>query len=267
MFSKERNSLTRLAVAVLVGSALLGTASVAHAQQLTRSGRQLRDTKSARGVLSMERSALRAHNTPVAQLAMTFTEPVGLGVRSASTASSGKSAGFVAKPLDADGTEWGIYGIRNGASSQAFDVIVFRRHVLVVAENAGITTGFLVFFDRETELVDAVATYDDDVVASIVDYDVDLREVLDPTTESAAEFREALATYAGVALTPTAGDLLPALVGFATEEPPTVSVEGDPDPPDPSTWYCCRSTAGCTSILGGCPGGTTYTSCPCAGSE
>ena len=264
MSADTRNSLTRLAIVVLVGGVMFGVVGAARAQEQTRSDRQPRTAKQVRGVRPTERITLQALETPVVQLAMTFTRPVGLEVQGASTSSSRRSEGFVARPLNADRTEWGIFASEDGASAQIFDVIVFRDRVLIIAENDETTTGLLVSLDREAELVDAVAMDVDDVVASIVDYAMDLREVLEPTTESVAEFLDSLVVYANVTLAPAAGKLLPLLIESANPmstdfSEGTVSVS--------SAAGCCTGAGGCEVYSGGCPVGTTPTTCPCQGSE
>ncbi len=263
MFTDARNPLTRLAIAVLVGGAMFGVVGAAHAQEQTRSDRQPRAAKQLRGARPTEGIARQVRETPVVQLAMTFVQPVGLTVQGESTSLPHQSGDFVTRPLNADRTEWGIFTIEDGASAQVFDVIVFRDHVLVIAENDEMTTGLLVSFDREAELVDVVAMNDDDAVASIVDYDEDLRDVLEPTTESVAEFLDSLASYADVSLAPVAEQLLPALVNLATSVPPIGSVNGGECSDEP---LCCAGLFGCFNDVCQCPPGTSSVTCPCWGS-
>ncbi len=264
MFAKPAKSPIRLAIAVIVGAATLVAVPDARAQKQIRSDRQPRTAKQLREARPTERSALHAQEAPVVQLAMTFVQPVGLTVQGESTSLPHQSGDFVARPLNADRTEWGIFAIKNGASARVFDVIVFRDHVLVIAENDETTTGLLISFDREAELVDVVAMNDDDAVASIVDYDEDLRDVLEPTAESVAEFLDGLATYADVSLAPAAKQLLPSLVDFARKGQAIVLVADDPVP---KAAGCCAGAAGCAVYSDGCPVGTTPTACPCQGSE
>lgn len=264
MFNGARNSLARLAIAVLVGGAMFGVVGATHGQEETRSDRQPRTAKRVRGVLRPERIALQAQEAPVVQLTMTFVQPVRLTVQGESTPFPHTSEDFAARPLDAGQTEWGIYAIRDGRRARVFDVIVFRDHLLVITEDDDMTTGLLVSFDREAELVDVVAMDDDDLVVSIVDYDEDLRDVLEPTTESVAEFLDSLAAYADVVLAPTAGELLPLLIESANPvstdlSEGTVSVS--------SYAACCAGAGGCAVYPNGCPAGTTPTTCPCQGSE